>query len=1167
MNERFSLPQQAYLWPIAAILAPILAILGLSPNLRPKANPPAAAAAELPHDDVSSTFLPAHANIVSHESRKWSDPFEFLDELKPSSFVDRGSKAIDVVLDLQHAQQASLLFMCVMVPGNAKNQESRIRERHAVELALSGEGFSEAFPSRMSYALVKDIRLATSAASYQLATTFLPIKLYHQPAAEIGTQPRLCIVMWMNENLLPYHPLTNLRNIIEAFIRQHSDDPAKNLAAMQRQAAMVIVGPSNSDVLGQIVHEHEWHVRRERAAAVLDGSRPPPDRHHVFLADLALAMFGSGDRGQSPQLVSQLSDLPSEYDPQATQTFWNRWQGARLLSPHATSTFEFSAVDYVAPSGDGGVRHTTFEGSRPLVLCTRNGDRLRVSHMIGTDHMLAEKLSRELTTRLRFNPALVSSPRRVLLVYEEDTWYGRSLFRQFSEQLASRDSRFDVKAFPILRDVSRQTAELDERPTATDESADTDSVIDYFRRASHLQFGAQQGANAGYQAIGVFTTRQQDKLLLLRELRGLFPYALFFTVDRDASYERTDWYHPYRNLIVASHFGLSGMGIERFLNRGSRHAHTDNDRNIVYRNVYQLATYAAVRLAAHDFEGGHLNDDHYVLTDRSTSFDLYNLWGETGAVMARDSEGNEVETLQPQLWEVGVGTSYLLDSEAELPATRAWYADTHVSSWTERLFVLTLIPLFFVAGFIGRTFPVFGPFTSLSKWVHWHVTGRLWRLVQSSPQEAPDNKGNGTVSLTTFVWAVGGLAGLWLALVVFPEARYLPGLLSGVSIAPSTVLLYFVGVASLYLLMPDHSCGLGYWQRIVHKLNQTCEPLQKNKRITVRQTVKDFGVEHDCQTYKATILGRVCVVLYSLLALWPVCAIANSGVNLAVLVTAVLLLWVAVPALQYAWSTEAASCVISIRAWDIACLLLVASLWTMWYTGALPIPPARYVALRAIVFVLLAAATWALLVSVSFVAGISCMLRSYTMRLATALETAHDQLSEASGQNRTHRSAKWNKTEALQFAQNLHASLVQIGKVSYQSALAFRYPAILVVISALARSPIWDAWGMSVPGFAILALPMAIAIGAALWLRVTCARLKREAIDLLMDPAMFHGVPRPAAKEISSEWAAHIGAVRRGAFGSIFEDPTIGSVMLVLLATVTGPFAEILRIVGPWVGL
>jgi hypothetical protein len=58
-------------------------------------------------------------------------------------------------------------------------------------------------------------------------------------------------------------------------------------------------------------------------------------------------------------------------------------------------------------------------------------------------------------------------------------------------------------------------------------------------------------------AVGVFGSEWSDKYTVFRSARRTFPTASFFTTELDARYAERKYYPDCRNLIVASHYGLS----------------------------------------------------------------------------------------------------------------------------------------------------------------------------------------------------------------------------------------------------------------------------------------------------------------------------------------------------------------------------------------------------------------------------------------------------------------------------------------------------------------------------------------------------------------------------------------------------------------------------------
>lgn len=117
------------------------------------------------------------------------------------------------------------------------------------------------------------------------------------------------------------------------------------------------------------------------------------------------------------------------------------------------------------------------------------------------------------------------------------------------------------------------------------------SQRDYLRRLEHelMRLHAEQkrAGGKGIRAIGVVGTDVYDKLLILRAIRRSFPNVCFFTTDLDAELVLPSELPHTRNLIVASHFGLS---LEPRLQRDVP----------PFRNSYQTSTFLSALLALHD---------------------------------------------------------------------------------------------------------------------------------------------------------------------------------------------------------------------------------------------------------------------------------------------------------------------------------------------------------------------------------------------------------------------------------------------------------------------------------------------------------------------------------------------------------------------------------------
>jgi hypothetical protein len=90
-----------------------------------------------------------------------------------------------------------------------------------------------------------------------------------------------------------------------------------------------------------------------------------------------------------------------------------------------------------------------------------------------------------------------------------------------------------------------------QKPTA--KQGEGEPQIDYVRRlAEQMKADSHQ-----FQAIGIVGSDVYDKLLLLKALRPSFPNAVFFTTDLDVRLLQPGDYADTRNLLIASHYGLS----------------------------------------------------------------------------------------------------------------------------------------------------------------------------------------------------------------------------------------------------------------------------------------------------------------------------------------------------------------------------------------------------------------------------------------------------------------------------------------------------------------------------------------------------------------------------------------------------------------------------------
>jgi hypothetical protein len=258
------------------------------------------------------------------------------------------------------------------------------------------------------------------------------------------------------------------------------------------------------------------------------------------------------------------------------------------------------------------------------------GATVHLNRTITSDSAVAKEVLKELHDR-NIQPA------EVALIAERDTLYGRSMGRYFESRDeksgralrgCANPSREDPSSYPALLQSlplcisylkgldgvgppppkqstgSSSTANnrASSQPARADTSPDSSTgprQLDYLRRMGAALLAMQGAPDAACQssgardckpryikAIGVLGTDIYDKLLVLQELRPVFPDVVFFTFGLDSRYtdgENLPW---TRQLLVGSTVGLS--------------LRADLQGDIpTFRDSYQATTFYSTLLALH----------------------------------------------------------------------------------------------------------------------------------------------------------------------------------------------------------------------------------------------------------------------------------------------------------------------------------------------------------------------------------------------------------------------------------------------------------------------------------------------------------------------------------------------------------------------------------------
>ena len=117
-----------------------------------------------------------------------------------------------------------------------------------------------------------------------------------------------------------------------------------------------------------------------------------------------------------------------------------------------------------------------------------------------------------------------------------------------------------------------------------------DGQLDYIRRLALQLADEYRHRSVGerrLKAIGIIGSDVYDKLLILQALRQVFPNVIFFTTDLDARLYQSENLPWTRNLLVASHYGLS---LANGYQRGLLEADTP-----AFRDSYQTSYFFTLR--------------------------------------------------------------------------------------------------------------------------------------------------------------------------------------------------------------------------------------------------------------------------------------------------------------------------------------------------------------------------------------------------------------------------------------------------------------------------------------------------------------------------------------------------------------------------------------------
>lgn len=244
-SQSFSIKQS---WiAIAAVMASLLAVAGVVQTSSPNRT----------QGTSTNDSLPSPGGLVSFPQSTWEDPFKQLQSAK-AILASSSNQAIQPNVDLNSLQviladrlaanptsHRSLLILMTLVPGNmtANEVETRLRNRHAFEIALSTQEFRPFLADRITFVRIPKVETSFSTRHQITTDVELPVKLYQNGKSE------MILNIWVNQELMGEKPWKCLDSIAAAIA-----DPT-----IRARARLAIVGPTSSDFIKKMKPNRKDH--------------------------------------------------------------------------------------------------------------------------------------------------------------------------------------------------------------------------------------------------------------------------------------------------------------------------------------------------------------------------------------------------------------------------------------------------------------------------------------------------------------------------------------------------------------------------------------------------------------------------------------------------------------------------------------------------------------------------------------------------------------------------------------------------------------------------------------------------------------------------------------------------------------------------------------------
>jgi hypothetical protein len=752
--------------------------------------------------------------------------------------------------------------------------------------------------------------------------------------------------------------------------------------------------------------------------------------------------------------------------------------------------------------------------------------------LIRTDRVLAECLVKELEIR-GLKPGTRGNS--IAIVSEWDTEYGRSMFPVFDAAIRKNASEgpgeeddYWVKQYSYLAGLDgklpgdAKPAEVTNHPTETEatgpagkdrdlpaaDKAEGDSQVDYLRRL----VGRMKADQKTFRAIGVVGNDVYDKLLILKALRPSFPEALFFTTDLDVRLLQPAELPYTRNLIVASHYGLS-------LNQ-------DLQKSIApFRSGYDTATYIGCLKAV-----GFKEIDKIVFSNLDAPQKEAQACSLPTVFWKRNNTSEEtLEEIPPRLYEVGRTDAYELTFYendplyGKTPRQDPWLFQK-CQLWFLQLNRLWVIILSLVC-LAALLMPISKPWRDFV----FHPFG-LGAVDKPGGQPVPGatKKSHSSVS-----WLWLGLVLAVVLAILMAVAHFMPdeepvGLVTGISVWPTAALRLLAIVLCLCFLADA-----------LEKLRE------RNKEIDRELNPKGRAREPDQGDKRASFFRRLGKWTKELFSPW--------------FWKKAFYMWCwkpKGPGLYQVWMQAKRHAAKPRRV--ARCIVL-----TLLYGGLLfsldqlvdpPMPQARGDLARTVFWILFFGSEASLAFLLLFV--MDCTFLCY--RFVTFLESAEEKQwpKEALELVAKQRGFTMNEhgEEKMALEQYLRIKLVDL--VTKEVARFLYAPFTVMLVLLVAHSWLFEDWHWNIPLIITTLVNAATALGCAWMLQRTAKHARERALEAL-DTVI---VPRVGSEGESYKKLQRIKKditdLQSGAFGSFLQNPVIKAVLIPLggtgaLATIT----------------